>query len=496
MTNVLNNAKELKICGVVLPRDGSRAQAYLNPGFQYPYELNEISINMTKDSGVVQAQLNNPNVDVLSGETFDYLLRSKNVFNRLGNSKLVCFDLDMLISSIKINPEALDLRLPEKKAEEFKPTEEELIKMMIEALEDPYVQELIYDITKAGTFDERLYQLTAQATEKYLEYYLDFIEKHSLDDPETPEEWFADYDEDGGGWIIEEMCEELPQDLIHDAVEFIKKYGPAVIEAFVEQFAAEIEDILDTIITAILDDSGPAFIEFDVNKFSQAIGINVTLDDVHQMCLNITGASDHTYKGNLADFGYDDMSDPIGIAIYPKDFQSKQDVVKIIDNYNEEMKNTDQEAKFVTYSDNAGTLVNMAQGVIAIISGIIVFFVSSVFVTSTLLIGVIFGISTVQRRREIGILRALGARRRDVARMFNCESFLIGALSGILGVVLSLLIGLVLNALLNVGYTVAVLPLGLAIFMIVFSAALILIAGLIPAKIASKKDPVKAIRGL
>lgn len=246
----------------------------------------------------------------------------------------------------------------------------------------------------------------------------------------------------------------------------------------------------------LFDDSGPELIEFDADKFSKVIGCDVTLDDVKQVLYKITGASEHTYRGNLADFGYDELKDPVSITIYPKNFQSKQAILDTIDGYNDDMINSDQDNKFVTYNDLSGDMTTAALGIIAIITGIIIFFVSSVFVTSTILIGVIFGISTIQRRKEIGVIRALGARRRDVSRMFNIESTTIGVLSGIVGVGLSLLACFAINAVAKSDYDIAILPFGAAILLIVFSALLILIAGFVPAKIASRKDPAKAIKGI
>lgn len=170
MTNVLNNAKELKIVGVVLPKAGSRTYSYLKPGILFPYKLYEESVNQTKDSAVVQDQLKHPDIDVLSGVSFKYLENAKGVADRLGQRRLVRFNLELLLSSIKINPEALDFKNPKDKSKEMEITEEELVEMMIDTLMDPEFQEFIYDITKEGYFDEATLQACISATEKYLEY--------------------------------------------------------------------------------------------------------------------------------------------------------------------------------------------------------------------------------------------------------------------------------------------------------------------------------------
>ncbi|MDO5426516.1 MAG: FtsX-like permease family protein [Coriobacteriia bacterium] len=287
-----------------------------------------------------------------------------------------------------------------------------------------------------------------------------------------------------------------PEAIAADLLEFLEKYGPKFIENFIYEFSAEVGQFISDLFEILLDDSGPSLIEFDPQKFSKSMGINVTKNDINQLMLYIVGATEHTYKGNLADFGYDDLESPIGIAIYPKDYESKTQVVNIIDNYNEEMVSSDQESKFVTYTDDASSTIGAAQVVVKIIAALLIFFVSSAFISSTLLLGVIFGLSTISRRREVGIMRALGARRRDITRMFNCETLLIGFFAGVLGVIVALLICAVINGSANAGFDICILPIGGAIVLIVVSILLMLFAGFVPAKIASKKDPVKAIRGL
>lgn len=296
--------------------------------------------------------------------------------------------------------------------------------------------------------------------------------------------------------MVQEIVEILPEAMEADIVEFLEKYGPKFIEAFIAEFSTEVAQFLSDLFEMLLDDSGPSLIEFDADKFSQGIGINITADEVSQLMLYMCGATEHTYKGNLADFGYDDLEDPVSIAIYPKDYASKNEVVKIIDNYNIIMNESNEESKFVTYNDDASSVIGAAQTVVALVAAVIIFFLSSIFVSSTLLLGVIFGLSTISRRREVGIMRALGARRRDITRMFNCETAVIGFLAGVFGVIVALLICSVINAVTNMGFQLAVLPFGGALILIIISIVLMLIAGAVPAKIASRKDPVKAIRGL
>lgn len=487
MKGVIAKAKPLTIVGVVFPVDGSRAHSYLSPGINFPFELYEESINQTKDSAVVQAQLASPDKDVLSGESFDYLKEANKITEKTQGKKLLRFDLDMLLQSITIHPEALDFSLPDRSKII---TEEQEVELMIKILQDPKFQEMIYDLVKDGKFEEDVYKLTAQAAEAYLQYVKECEAIHKI--PQSAEEWFNG----DGEPIVRHICEQLPQDMINDGMQFLKKHGPAIVDTLLKEISSELEQLFKDIVTIMFDTSRPEFIELDMAKFSKAIGTDITAEDLKQMGLYLAGSTTHTYLGNLADFGYDDMTDPVNVTIYPKDYNSKTNVLDTINTYNAEMKSTDQENKFVTYTDDASATIDLGKKVVTAIAAILVFFVSSAFISSTLLIGVIFGVSTVRRRREIGILRALGARRRDVARMFNCESALIGFLAGVLGVLLSCLICVVANKALHLGFNIAVLAPGVIIVLIVVSTLLALIACLIPAAVSSRNDPARAIKGL
>lgn len=489
MKGILAKAKPLTIVGVVLPADNSRADSYLMPGINFSYDLYEESINQTKNSEVVKAQLAHPDIDVLSGEKFDYLSQADKITDKLHGKKLLHFDLDSLLQSIKIHPEALDFSLPDRTKII---TEKDEIDLMIKILQDPKFQEMIYDLIQDGKFEDDVYALTAQATQEYLEYVKD-CEIHG-DVPESPEDWFKD--PFGGEPIIREICEQLPQDMVEDAIEFIKKHGPSIVDALINEISAELEEVIKDLMTVLFDESRPGLIEFDINKFSSAIGTDITLEDLKQIGLFLGGATSHTYLGNLSDFGYDEMIDPIAITIYPKDYESKTIITDIIQNYNNDTKLNNQESKFVTYTDDASTTIELGRTVIAAITAILIFLISFTFITSTLLIGVIFGVSTVRRRREIGIIRALGARRKDITRMFNCESALVGFLSGLLGIFLSAFACSMANASMHLGFNIAVLAPWIIVVLIVVSVMFSIIAGLIPAVVSSTNDPVKAIRGL
>ena len=200
-----------------------------------------------------------------------------------------------------------------------------------------------------------------------------------------------------------------------------------------------------------------------------------------------------TYSENLQKLGISSLDEPDKINIYPKDFDSKEEIVKIIEKYN---KGKDENDK-IEYSDIVGIMMSSVQTIVNVISSVLIAFVAISLVVSSIMIAIITYISVIERTKEIGILRAVGASKKDISRVFNAETLIEGLAAGILGIIVTLLINLPINiiikATLNIS-GIASLPLGGAIALIVISVVLTMIAGFIPAKIASRKDPVEALR--
>ena len=204
-----------------------------------------------------------------------------------------------------------------------------------------------------------------------------------------------------------------------------------------------------------------------------------------------------TYESNLQKMGSVDLNKPSTINIYPKDFDSKEEIEALIDEYNKKVKDDGLEENVISYSDIVGTMMSSVTSIIDIVSYVLMAFVSVSLVVSSIMIGIITYISVLERTKEIGILRSIGASKKDISRVFNAETFIIGTCSGILGIGVTLLlnipISLILEDMLGVA-NLAKLPPVAGIILIVISMLLTLIAGLIPARYASKKDPVEALR--
>ena len=209
-------------------------------------------------------------------------------------------------------------------------------------------------------------------------------------------------------------------------------------------------------------------------------------------------APDGTYDGNLQSLGYADLDDPSTISIYPKDFDCKALIVDALDAYNASAEANGEDDKVVRYTDVVGTLMTSVTKIINMISNMLVAFVSISLVVSSIMIGVITYISVLERRKEIGILRAIGASKRNISEVFNAETFIIGLCSGCMGVGLSLILlipgNMLIHSIADSASVTAALPLQAALVLIALATLLTILGGLIPAKSASKCDPVKALR--
>ena len=205
----------------------------------------------------------------------------------------------------------------------------------------------------------------------------------------------------------------------------------------------------------------------------------------------------YTYEVALSSLGIVDLENPSIINIYPKDFKSKDEIVKIIDSYNEEKENNDEKESVITYTDYVGILMSSITTIVDVISYVLIAFVSISLVVSSIMIGVITYISVLERTKEIGILRAIGARKKDISRVFNAETFIIGLIAGLLGIIITIILNIPINIIIeNLSgiKNVSTLPVNGAVVLVVISVILTLIGGLIPSRYASKKDPVEALR--
>jgi ABC-type antimicrobial peptide transport system permease subunit len=267
----------------------------------------------------------------------------------------------------------------------------------------------------------------------------------------------------------------------------------SAISMVIERIAYNMTEALQS----TFEDFGSA-LTIDQDAFANAFNINMGENELQSFMTEMMGGGVSSAEGNLSSFGYCDKEDLTSITIYPKDFESKDQITTILKDYNKMVEDAGEDDKSITYTDIVGALMKSVTKIINTISYVLIAFVAISLVVSSIMIGVITYISVLERRKEIGILRAMGASKNNVAQVFNAETMITGFLAGIFGVGLSLIALIPINALIHKlaesEDVSAIMPWEAAIILVVLSIFLTLIGGLIPSKSASRQDPVTALR--
>ena len=497
-------AIKLKVVGIITKKDGVTTEA-LEQGVNYPTSLIDFIIEQSAKSAVVKNQLENPEINVLSGNRFD---EDKTSFD-YSFEDLVKVDEEKLSSmfDIKIDQSALSRKIEEYMTE---------ISNSIDINQAPAADALV------SAFDS----LTKNLAEK--------LEKHEKANPETPlttedidafvEEFIYEYE---SGKIFAKLEKEyvLPADVYRELFAgLLKSLLPSYLE--VKKFNVPLETIVEGVkssaafesakselsktmteakikksvlekvgeLSSYLSDSFAKSFNIDTSALTSAFTLNFSEDELTRIMESLLNKSDSTLKSNLSLLGYQDPSDPSYLYFYFTSFDGKENFLNFIEDYNEKVE---KEQK-INYSDMTGLLMNSVKVIINAVSYVLIAFVSISLVVSSIMIGIITYISVYERTKEIGILRAMGASKHNISSIFNAETFIIGFLSGLFGIMISYIFIPIINAVLNHYTNVANLRAALnpssALLLILLSIALTLIGGLIPARSASKKDPVEALR--
>ena len=220
-------------------------------------------------------------------------------------------------------------------------------------------------------------------------------------------------------------------------------------------------------------------------------------EEIAQMMETYSENKDASYEKNLQKLGAVDIDTPTSISIYPKDFEAKDKISNAIEEYNQKQRDDGKEENTISYTDIVGTMMKSVSQIINTISYVLIAFVAISLIVSSIMIGIITYISVLERTKEIGILRAIGASKKDISRVFNAETLIIGLISGLIGIGITVLLTLPINSMIYAVTGVKVVtavPFKAGVVLVLISMFLTIIAGLIPAKIASKKDPVIALR--
>ena len=294
--------------------------------------------------------------------------------------------------------------------------------------------------------------------------------------------------------------DEITNAVMKNVNNMTSKFAGQLAKGIEKAIGMVVERLASNMTKALQDtfsDFGSA-LSIDQDAFAKAFQFNMGEDEMKSFMSELMGGSVASAEGNLAAFGYCDKEDLQSITIYPKDFESKDQITTIIKDYNKMVEDRGEEDKSIVYTDIVGALMKSVTKIINTISYVLIAFVAISLVVSSIMIGVITYISVLERRKEIGILRAMGASKRNVADVFNAETMITGFLAGLFGVIISLILLIPINSLIHKlaesSDVSAIMPWQAAIILVVLSIILTLIGGLIPSKTASRQDPVTALR--
>ena len=343
--------------------------------------------------------------------------------------------------------------------------------------------------------------------EAILDAYSKYATENNLPDPKALEGSLKEYmGTDRAKKLITEVVtssvnvDEITKSLTKNVNGLTSQMAGQLAKGIEKAIGMVVERLASNMTKAMQDtfsDFGSA-LSVDQDAFAKAFQFNMDEDEMQSFMSELMGGKTSSAEGNLSAFGYCDREDLRSITIYPKDFESKDQITTIIKDYNKMVEDRGEEDKSIGYTDIVGALMKSVTKIINTISYVLIAFVAISLVVSSIMIGVITYLSVLERRKEIGILRAMGASKRNVADVFNAETMITGFLAGLFGVGISLILLIPINSLIHKlaesADVSAAMPWAAAIILVLLSVVLTLIGGLIPSKTASRQDPVTALR--
>ena len=557
VNKLVEQGEDLVISGIVQARSGSTAVA-LTPGLYYTPDLTTHLIELASESEVVKAQLQTPRTNVLTGRTFAE--EEEDPRGGFEMDKLFQIDEEAIAAAFKfdesvlsIDPSQLDfssMSLPSMELDASAFPELALGDVMGDldlGLDSIDFQEIIDKIDLSDLDFDIDVEAVGQLGEDLLTGFTEYCGAVAGADPgdlseivacltdedsfkaflATPEgleivEGFNDLT-DGVESAIQAAQEELTKQLVAAITDAISKqmqanagameaqmqnvmstYMAQVMAVMSQQIEAQLMPALQAQIASSigsamssLADNMASAMSIDQEAFQNAFNFNLDEEELAALVMSMMSSERSSFEGNVAKLGWANLEKPASIDIYPLDFESKDQVVQILDQYNQDAINAGQDGKVITYTDLVGVLMSSVTTIINVISYVLVAFVSISLVVSSIMIGVITYISVLERKKEIGILRSIGASKNDIKRVFNAETLIIGLVAGLMGIGVTLLLTIPVNTFVNAKwgiYPVAILPWQAGIALVLISMGLTYVAGLIPSSAASRKDPVEALR--
>ena len=496
-------AIKLKVVGVITAKEGVMTES-LEQGVNYSADLIDYIIKQSENSEIVKKQLENPEINVLSGKRFD---DDKASFD-YSFEDLVSVDNEKLSSlfNVEIDQKTLNSTIEDymKKISDLVNVDTEPAKTAFLSAFDSLTSLLS---KKLADYEAETSSLPADADAFVESFLYEYAPGEVLSTLEADYVLPADiYRELFSGFYKSLLpaflnARSLGVDVsLEDSVAYFKTLAPFLEteETFAKMMTeAKIKkSILEQVgnLTAYLSKTFAESFNIDASAFSSAFTLNFSEDELTRVMESLLNRTDATLKSNLSLLGFQDKDDPSYLYFYFTSFDGKENFLNFLKSYNEKVGKEQQ----INFSDVTGILMDSVKIIVNAVSYVLIAFVSISLVVSSIMIGIITYISVYERTKEIGILRAIGASKHNISSIFNAETFIIGLLSGLFGIIISYtiipIINVILNNLTNVANLRAALNPSSALVLVVLSIILTLIGGLIPARSASKKDPVEALR--
>ena len=520
---------DVRIVGVVQPNETANASA-LTPGIAYTHALTRQLMERAADSQIVQEQLAHPETDVFTGKTFDELQGEAKQGVDLGSMFSVdeaalksafSFDTSALsgtaggidLSGIDLSGLDIDLSGVGRDIDfsdimakaptpdfsgvfdglELTPEQMQQVGALANQLFEGFMQS---DQFKALTPED------LKDASKFAAAFSAYLENDA-----TAQQCLAQLKALGGDALAERLRQAMTDYIQKQLAPYLQQAVDQVMQSLSDRIAATVSSQLKAGAAGLMDQMTAQMsssfanlasaMHVDASAFARAIHFNMDAEDLSSLMMSYAKASKLTYDNNLTTLGYADEADPISVKIFPRDFEAKERVLDHIDAYNKRVKAAGHDERAISYTDYMGIIMGSVTDIVNTISLVLIAFVSISLVVSSIMIGIITYISVLERKKEIGILRAIGASKRNVANVFNAETFIEGLIAGVFAIAVVVLVSLPVNA-----WALATkqvpnlmsLPVQDALVLIGISVLLTVVAGLLPARSASKKDPVEALR--
>lgn len=599
LKDLVDDGDELRISGVVAPKDGATATA-LSPGIYYTPALTSRLIDRASRTAILRDQIAHPGIDVFTGRSFTDEAAGADGGEDFDMSKLISVDEDAIAkaftfdgSTLSLDASSLDLsgmdlsglvgagglagldlsgldlsdiridpaQLPELDLEQV--ARDVDLGQLIEGVD---LSEVLSGIDYGAILEEAAGEVDQEALAEVSTRITVAFGEYCANDPEAAcgEDIGAAFDAfqqtDAGKAVMADsqaILDELTSAVDGATADLSAQVMARLSQAVQEQVAAHADELQAQIQSAMADDMQQATqaylaqvsaqlsqqiasqLQTQMTQMSTQIGdalqtqltsavgaamtqamsqlaqnmsgamgidqdaflgaFRFTMDEeqLSQLLMSMMTTQQASLEGNYAKLGYADLDKPFQIDIYPKDFESKGRILDILDAYNADREQAGEEDKVITYTDLVGTLMSSVTTIVDVVSYVLTAFVAISLVVSSIMIGVITYISVLERKKEIGILRSIGASKRDIRRVFNAETIIIGLVAGIIGIGVTLLLTLPANAIVDARFgipQVAQLPVTAGAILVAISVGLTFLAGLFPSSAAARADPVEALR--